>query len=151
MTLRFVHSPRTTTDAVRRARAVLGVFDQDLTRLAAQLADPVPSRVLSEAEWDAAEAARVTVERDLRGLEAEAAVISAQANDWRAKATLANQRGDMPLAEQAQIRAAQTAQLSDSYRQEINAVRAFLQEWAVRVTRAPSGCPSSPLANERER
>jgi hypothetical protein len=118
-------------------RAILGVFDQDLTGLAAWLAEPVPARMLSNTEWAAAEAARIAIERDLRGLEAEAAVVAIQASDRRAKAALAEQHGDVPLAQQAHARAAEADQRSRSYVQEINEVRIFLHEWAVRVTRAP--------------
>jgi hypothetical protein len=149
MPLRSIHSRRTTTDAVRRMRAVLGVLDQELTELATQLAEPVPTRMLSDSEWNAAEAARAAVERDLWQLEAEGAVVRAQANDWRAKAALAAQRGDVPLADQARVRSAEAEQVARSYAQEISAVRVFLQEWAIRVTRAPSERPSAPPANER--
>ena len=130
-------------------RAVLGVLDHDLAELETQLAEPIPVTTLSEAEWQAAEAARAAVAKDLHALEAEAAVVAAQMNDWRAKEALAAQRGDARLAEQARVRAAEAEQIYRSYTQEIAGVRVFLHEWAARVTRADSGRPSTPLANER--
>jgi hypothetical protein len=139
MTLRSVHSRRSTTDAVRRMRAVLGVLDQDLDERGADLALPIPATTLSETEWQAAEAARAAVEQSLRELRAEAAVVLAQTNDWRGKAVLAAQRGDAQLAEQARIRGAEGEQVYRSYVEEMNSIRAFLQEWAVRVTRDVSG------------
>src|SRR5262245_28950292 len=123
MGLRSVFSRRTTTDAVRRMRAVLGVVDDDLAELATQLTVPIPDRTLSESEWQSAEAARTAIEHDLRGLETEAAVIAVQLQDWRAKAALATQRGDVPIAEQARLRAAEVEQVYSSYTQEISAVR----------------------------
>ena len=138
MGLRSVFSRRTTTDALRRMRAVLGVIDDDLAEVATQLAAPIPDATLSDAEWLRAEAARRAVERDLRELEAEAAVVAVQLGDWRAKAALAAQRGDVPLAEQARVRVADAEQIYQSYTQEIGAVRAFLQEWAARVRRGDS-------------
>jgi hypothetical protein len=44
MPLSFAFSRRTTADAIRRMRAVLGVLDHDLDALAAQLAEPIPVR-----------------------------------------------------------------------------------------------------------
>lgn len=138
MGLRSVFSRRTTTDALRRMRALLGVIDDDLAEIATQLAAPIPDATLSDAEWLRAEAARRAVERDLRELEAEAAVVAVQLGDWRAKAAFSAQRGDVPLAEQARVRVADAEQVYQSYTQEIGAVRAFLQEWAARVRRGDS-------------
>lgn len=116
-------------------KAIIGVLDDDLERLATQLATPLPTRTLSESEWREAEAARAAVERDLRTLEMEAAVIAVQLNDWRAKEAMAAQRGDAALAEQARLRAAETEQVYQSHKEEIGAARAFLNEWAARVHR----------------
>src|SRR3954469_24185583 len=148
MTLRSVHFRRATTDAIRRTTAVLGVLDQDLTELNTFLAEPIRPTTLSETAWQAAEAARAAVEQDLRGFEAETVVLVAQLTDWRSKAALAAQRGDTQLAEQARLRAAEFEQVYRSHTREISAVRVFLQEWAVRVRRAGSADPSTPLANE---
>jgi phage shock protein A len=126
-------------------KAVLGVLDQERSELGTILADPIRATTLSEIEWQAAEAARAAVEQNLRGLAVEAAVLVAQATDWRSKAALAEHRGDTQLAEQARVRAAEVEQTYRSYTQEMSAVRAFLQEWAVRVTRASS----TPAAGER--
>ncbi|HVX41352.1 MAG TPA: hypothetical protein VHB25_17440 [Gemmatimonadaceae bacterium] len=129
-------------------RAMIGVLDEDLSTLATQLAAPIPPRTLTEAEWQDAEHARVAVEQDLRGLEAEAAVIAMQAADWRAKADLAAQRGDTALADQAHVRAAEAEQTRHSYAEEIGAIRGFLREWAARITRADPGRASDPPTNE---
>src|SRR4051812_40345134 len=101
MSLRSVFSRRTTTDAIRRMKAVVGVLDDDIADLGIQLAAPLPAKILSEEEWQRAETARAAVQQDLRGLQAEAAVLAVQLNDWRAKAAMASQRGDGPLARQA--------------------------------------------------
>jgi hypothetical protein len=138
MTLRSVHSRTATTDAVRRMRAVLRVLDHDLAECGAYLTVPIPATTLSETEWQAAEAARAAVEHSLRGLEVEAAVVLAQANDWRAKAVAAAQRGDSQLVEQARIRCADVERVYRSYVEEMSSVRVFLQEWTVRVTRDPT-------------
>jgi hypothetical protein len=149
MALRSIFSRRTASDALRRMTAVVGVLDDDLADLASRLAEPLPARTLSDTEWQAAEAARVTVEHSLRELELDVAVATAQANDWRAKAVSAAERGDSPLADQARFRAAEADEIVRSYTQELCAVRVFLQEWAVRVARADSGRPSLPPASER--
>ena len=149
MTLRSIFARRTTADAVRKMRAVLGVLDQDLAELETQFAEPIPATTLSDPEWQAAEGARAAVAKDLGGLEAEAAVVAAQVSDWRAKEALAAQRGDVALAEQARLRAAEAEQTYRSYTREIAGVRVFLHEWAARVTRADSGRISTPLADER--
>jgi hypothetical protein len=136
MTLRSVFSRRTTSDAVRRMKAVLGILDHDLTELAAQLTEPIPERALSDVEWRTAETARAAVEQDLRQLEAEAAVVATQVSDWQSKAAMAAQRGHGQLAEQARVRAAEADEVYRSYGQEIDSVRIFLHEWSVRVRRA---------------
>ena len=149
MTLRSVFARRTTADAVRKMRAVLGVLDHDLAELATQLTEPISATTLSEPEWRAAEAPRGTVQQDLRRLELEAAVVATQVSDWRAKELLAAQRGDGLLAEQARVRAAEADHIHRAYTQEIAAVRVFLHEWAARVSRSGSEHHSPPLANER--
>jgi hypothetical protein len=139
MSLRSIFARRSTAESIRRMKAVIGVLDHDLDELAARLNDPIPTRALSDAEWSAAEAARAAVEQDLRHLEAEAAVVAMQASDWRAKAALAAQRGDPALADQAHARAAEAEQAQQSYAREIGAVRTFLREWTVRISRAAEG------------
>lgn len=123
-------------DAVRRLRAVIEVLDGDLAQYEVMVATPIPATVLSAAQWERAEAARIAVDQNLRELEDAAAAAATEANDWRAKAEQAARLGQPSLAEQARLRAEESDAEQRVYTQEVAAVRVFLDEWAVRVTRA---------------
>ena len=143
------HSAPRVEDAIRHLRAVLAVLDEDLAQYHVLLATPIPATILPDALWDRAEAARITVEQTLRELEHAAATAAREAADWHAKATHATIRGELVLAEQARLRAAEADAGQRLYAQEATAVHLFLDEWAVRVTRAAPGRLSIQLPNER--
>jgi hypothetical protein len=148
MRFRSRSAPRV-EDAVRHLRAVLEVLDADLAQYHVLLATPIPAAILSDAEWDRAETARVAVEETLHELEQAAATAGDEASDWRAKAAYAATLGEPPLAEQARLRAAEADVGQRVYAQEAAAIHGFLDEWALRVTRAAPGRPGIPPANER--
>ncbi|HEY9227646.1 MAG TPA: hypothetical protein VIP11_13405 [Gemmatimonadaceae bacterium] len=136
MRLRSCSAPRV-EDAIRRMRAVLEVLDVDLARYQLLLETPIPATVLSDAQWDRAESARIALERSLDELERATATAARMASDWRAKAALAESRGEPLVAEGARLRATEADAEHRLYAQETAAVRVFLNEWAVRVTRSP--------------
>jgi peptidoglycan hydrolase CwlO-like protein len=123
-------------DAIRRMRAVVEVLDRDLAQYQTLVATPIPAAALSDAQWERAEAARSAVVQNLRELEQTAAAAATQANNWQAKAEQAARLGQPLLAEQAHLRAEEADAEQRVYAQEVAAVRVFLDEWAVRVTRA---------------
>jgi hypothetical protein len=125
--------------AMCRMQAVVGVLDEDLAAYELLLATPLPYAELPADVWPAAEAARQRVEESLRSTERATAHAVAGARSWREKAALATTRGNAGLAEQANERAAAAAREATAYARESGAIRVFLTEWDVRISRATSG------------
>jgi len=124
--------------AVRRMRAVVCVLDEDLAAYERLLATPIPYAELSADDWSGAQAARQRVEESLRSTELAAADAIAGARSWCEKAALATARGRAQLAEQALKHAAAAERAATAYAREGSAIRVFLTEWDVRISRAAS-------------
>ena len=129
--------------AIRRARAVIGVLDEDLAT-ADRLFPPLTRAELPPDLWQRAEAARRDVEQSLTATERAAADASRRAQDWHEKAVLAIGRGDAALAHQAIDRANEATEEAAALTVECTELHIFLTEWAVRITQAPSA--TSPEA-----
>jgi hypothetical protein len=138
MRFRSTHVPTRTADAVRYMTAVIAVLDDDLGRYEALLAGPIAPTSLSAAEWQTAESARIAVEETLSELDHQALTAATAAKEWQTKAVVAASAGRPDLAAQARIRADEAQVEYLAYIREINAIHVFLQEWAIRVTRASS-------------
>jgi len=125
--------------ARRRMRAVIAVLDEHLAGLDDLLRTPLPRVKLAANDWSNAESARIDVETACRTTQIAAAEALENAVDWRAKATLARDRGEEQLADQADQCADAAEREAELYTAENAAFHAFLADWARCITQAQAG------------